>query len=89
MTKRPWYFPKRLLVISFLFISFFLVVLQNHLMKQENFKQTELVELIKLDNSIKLDIRYATNNNLAGRPVYSEARAFLPKTRSNSIDKSE
>ena len=44
-----------------------------------NFRQTDLVELIKLDSTIKLDIRYATNNNLAGRPVYSEARAFLQR----------
>ena len=44
-----------------------------------NFRQTELVELIKLDSTFKLDIRYATNNNLAGRPVYSEARAFLQR----------
>ena len=44
-----------------------------------SFRQTELVELVKLDSTIKLDIRYATSNNLAGRPVYSEARAFLQR----------
>ena len=44
-----------------------------------NFRQTDLVELIKLDSTIKLDIRYATSNNLAGKPVYSEARAFLQR----------
>lgn len=44
-----------------------------------DFRETELVEIIKLDTTLKLDIRYATNNNLAGRPVYSEARAFLQK----------
>jgi len=33
------------------------------------------VELIKLDNS-QLVIRYATNNNLAGRPVYSKQELF-------------
>jgi D-alanyl-D-alanine dipeptidase len=42
-----------------------------------NFKNSELVELIKLDPGFKLDIRYAGNNNLVGRPVYTEARAFL------------
>ncbi len=36
-----------------------------------------LVELVKLDPSIKLDMRYATTNNFTGRVLYSEARAFL------------
>lgn len=38
-----------------------------------------MVELIRLDNSIKLDIRYATSNNFVGKAVYPEARAFLQK----------
>ncbi|MEP6951123.1 MAG: M15 family metallopeptidase [Ginsengibacter sp.] len=42
-----------------------------------NFRETDLAELVKLDTNIKLDIRYATSNNLVGRPVYKEARAFL------------
>jgi zinc D-Ala-D-Ala dipeptidase len=42
-----------------------------------NAKKSELVELITLDSSFKLDIRYATSNNFTGRPVYSEERAFL------------
>jgi D-alanyl-D-alanine dipeptidase len=36
-----------------------------------------LLELIKLDNTIKLDIRYARDDNFVGYPVYREARAFL------------
>jgi len=44
-----------------------------------DFKESNLVELIRLDSTIKLDIRYATSNNLVGRPVYTEARAFLQK----------
>jgi len=43
------------------------------------FRETELVELIKSDSTIKLDIRYATSNNLTGKPVYTEARAFMQK----------
>jgi D-alanyl-D-alanine dipeptidase len=43
------------------------------------FKESNLVELILVDSTIKLDIRYATSNNLVGRPVYTEARAFLQK----------
>src|SRR2546423_13142929 len=43
------------------------------------FRRPELVELIKLDKTIRLDIRYATTNNFTGRAMYTEARAFLQK----------
>lgn len=39
----------------------------------------DLVELIALDPSLRLDVRYATANNFIGRAVYSEARAFLQR----------
>ena len=44
-----------------------------------HFRAADLVELTRLDSTIKLDIRYATSNNLAGRPVYTQARAFLQR----------
>ena len=49
------------------------------------FKETNLVELIKLDSTIKLDIRYATKNNFVGQPVYTEARAFLQKDAADAL----
>ena len=49
------------------------------------FKPTDLVELVKLDSSIHLDIRYATKNNLVGRPVYKEARAFLQRPAAEAL----
>lgn len=36
-----------------------------------------LIELINLDPTIRLDIRYATTNNFTGRQLYSAPRAFL------------
>jgi zinc D-Ala-D-Ala dipeptidase len=36
-----------------------------------------LVELVKLDPTIKLDLRYATTNNFTGRVLYNQARAFM------------
>jgi zinc D-Ala-D-Ala dipeptidase len=36
-----------------------------------------LVELVTLDPSIRLDIRYATANNFTGRQLYAQPRAFL------------
>ncbi len=49
------------------------------------FRDTDLVELIALDNTIKLDVRYATPNNLAGRAVYPEARAFLQRPAAEAL----
>lgn len=50
-----------------------------------HFKPSDLVELKKLSPDIKLDIRYATNANLAGRPVYKEARAFLQRPAAEAL----
>jgi zinc D-Ala-D-Ala dipeptidase len=36
-----------------------------------------LVDLLAVDATLRLDIRYATARNFLGRPVYPEARAFL------------
>lgn len=51
------------------------------------FKETNLVELVKLDSTIHLDIRYATPNNFAKQVVYKEARAFLQKDAAESLKK--
>ncbi|HLW31991.1 MAG TPA: M15 family metallopeptidase [Aequorivita sp.] len=50
-----------------------------------NFKTSDLVELIALDPSLRLDIRYATENNFAGQPVYEEARAFLQRPAAEAV----
>jgi D-alanyl-D-alanine dipeptidase len=44
-----------------------------------------LIELNKLENTIKLDIRYATSDNFVGRPVYTEARAFLQRPAAEAL----
>ena len=48
-------------------------------------KKAGLVELVKLDPSIKLDIRYATANNFVGKVIYKEARAFLQRPAADSL----
>ena len=48
-------------------------------------RKADLVELIKLDPTIKLDIRYAQSNNFLGKPVYKEARAFLQRPAAESL----
>jgi D-alanyl-D-alanine dipeptidase len=49
------------------------------------FRRPDLVELVKLDPTIKLDIRYATPNNFTGKPVYDEARAFLQRPAAEAL----
>ncbi len=49
------------------------------------FREPDLVELRRLDDSIKLDVRYATPNNFAGRAVYTEARAFLQRPAAEAL----
>jgi zinc D-Ala-D-Ala dipeptidase len=50
-----------------------------------DFLKPDLVELVELDPTIKLDIRYATSNNFLGRRVYKEARAFLQRPAAEAI----
>ncbi len=49
------------------------------------FREPDLVELIKLDPTIKLDIRYATTNNFVGVPFYTSARAFLERPAAEAL----
>jgi D-alanyl-D-alanine dipeptidase len=49
------------------------------------FRQADLVELVKLDPGIRLDIRYATKNNFTGRAVYKESRAFLQRPAAEAL----
>lgn len=48
-------------------------------------RDSELIELVKLDSTIKLDIRYATDNNFLGKSVYPEPRAFLQRPAAEAL----
>ncbi|HSE15441.1 MAG TPA: M15 family metallopeptidase [Pyrinomonadaceae bacterium] len=50
-----------------------------------DFLPADLVELTKLDPTIKLDIRYATTNNLFGTVFYSQPRAFLQRAPAEAL----
>lgn len=50
-----------------------------------DFLPTDLLELTKLDKTIKLDIRYATSNNLFGTVFYSQPRAFLQRAPAEAL----
>lgn len=49
------------------------------------FRTPELVELVKLDGSIRLDIRYASEQNFLSTPMYSQARAFLQRPAAEAL----
>ncbi len=48
-------------------------------------RAADLVELVELDPTIRLDIRYASSNNFLGKPVYKEARAFLQRPAAEAL----
>lgn len=49
------------------------------------FRESDLVDVATLDKRIKLDIRYATDRNFLGTPVYSSARAFLQRPAAEAL----
>ena len=77
----------------FLFVVVALAILRPTAYAQEPpkeagpFRQPELVEMVKLDPTIRLDIRYATSNNFLGRPVYKQARAFLQRPAADALSR--
>jgi D-alanyl-D-alanine dipeptidase len=77
---------RRFLSLVFLLISCSLVSAQQQPpIEPGPFRQPDLVELVKLDPTIKLDIRYATKNNFLGRSVYKQARAFLERPAAEAL----
>ena len=48
-------------------------------------RKSDLVELAGLDPTIHLDIRYASNHNFLGVPVYTQARAFLQRPAAEAL----
>ncbi|HKO36579.1 MAG TPA: M15 family metallopeptidase [Pyrinomonadaceae bacterium] len=50
-----------------------------------DFLQTDLVELRKLDSTIRLEIRYATTNNFLGAKFYTQARAFMQRPAAEAL----
>jgi len=50
-----------------------------------DFLGSDLVELTRLDPTIKLDIRYATTNNFLSSVFYSEPRAFMQRSAAEAV----
>ena len=50
-----------------------------------DFLKPDLVELVKLDPTIKLDIRYASTRNFLSTPIYQQARAFMQRPAAEAV----
>jgi CubicO group peptidase (beta-lactamase class C family)/D-alanyl-D-alanine dipeptidase len=50
-----------------------------------DFRESDLVEVVTLDATIKLDVRYATTNNFAGAVFYKQPRAFLQRPAAEAL----
>jgi CubicO group peptidase (beta-lactamase class C family)/D-alanyl-D-alanine dipeptidase len=53
--------------------------------EQGDFRKPDLVDLTTLDDTIKLDIRYATTNNFLSTPFYTSARALLQRPAAEAL----
>jgi len=53
--------------------------------EEGDFLESDLVELVTLDPSIALDIRYASTNNFMGEVFYSAPRAFLQRPAAEGL----
>lgn len=58
---------------------------QNPRTPQTIKREADLLELVKLDKTIKLDIRYARTDNFVGKAVYTEARAFMQRPAAEAV----
>ncbi len=52
-------------------------------------RKPDLVEVVKLDPGIKLDIRYASTNNFMSTPFYTQARAFLQRPVAEALARAD
>lgn len=75
--------PIKIALVSIAFLS--IALAQRPPVETGPFRQPDLVELTKLDPTIRLDIRYATKNNFLGKPVYKQPRAFLQRPAAEAL----
>jgi D-alanyl-D-alanine dipeptidase len=53
--------------------------------EQGTYRAAELTELVTLDTTIQVDIRYASDRNFLSTPMYSQARAFLQRPAAEAL----
>ncbi|MDQ6785196.1 MAG: M15 family metallopeptidase [Acidobacteriota bacterium] len=73
------------LLVFNVFFAYAFTFAQTAPPQEKDKREADLVELVKLDKTIKLDIRYARTDNFVGRAVYPEARAFLQRPAAEAL----
>jgi D-alanyl-D-alanine dipeptidase len=53
--------------------------------EEGGFRKPDLVDVTTLDGTIKLDLRYATDNNFMSTPLYTSAKAFLQRPAAGAL----
>lgn len=53
--------------------------------EEGQFRDADLVEMVTLDPTIKLDVRYATTNNFTGAVFYKQPKAFMQKPAAEAV----
>jgi CubicO group peptidase (beta-lactamase class C family)/D-alanyl-D-alanine dipeptidase len=53
--------------------------------ESSDLRKSDLVELTTLDPTIRLDIRYATDNNFLASRMYTQARAFMQRPAAEAL----
>ncbi|MEQ9393955.1 serine hydrolase [Haliea sp.] len=53
--------------------------------EEGDFVKSDLVDITNFVDNVKLDIRYASNDNFLGTPVYSRSKAFLQRRAAESL----
>jgi len=72
-------------LLAWILLSYSLNFAQTAPPKEENKREADLVELYTLDETLKLDIRYARTDNFVGKIVYPEARAFMQRPAAEAL----
>ena len=84
LLKKTGFLTFSLAIVSILLVNSFAAA-QDLPPEEKDKRKADLLELIKLDNTIKLDIRYARTDNFVGKAVYPEARAFLQRPAAEAL----
>ena len=53
--------------------------------ESRRFRDSDLIEVVALDPTIQLDVRYATTNNFMGAVFYQQAKAFLQRPAAEAV----
>lgn len=53
--------------------------------QEGEYRKSDLVELVSLDSTIRLDVRYASTDNFTGSVFYQQGRAFLQRPAAEAL----